>query len=698
MPTFPNEIAKALPSAGRGIAQMPNVNYAGASAAVAKVGAAQQQVVDGAFSLEEERQKQQKKDAVLLASDREIQAKQKTLDLLYGTDTSEGLYARQGKSALGLEGEYEKQFKAIQEEALAGVTDLDAQLALKNSLASLNLSNLSGVKSHEMKERNSFSTELATSKADIANQRVGLEWNNDTTFQKSMAEAEDAAVTMAKLQGLSAEGTTEKILQTRSNLYRSRIASMINQDKPDIVMQANAIYKAALAEGNMTLNDVNDLDKVFTTIMPKAEAHAEFTKFNSGANINDMDASQILPALMHVESRGRDYNKDGSVVTSPTGAKGKMQVLDSTNKDPGYGVTPAKDNSLAERARVGQDYFMALQKHYGDNQLALLAYNWGPGNVDDHIKEVGDPRKGGANMGYFMATVPSAEARAYVPSVMGAMGIGSGKVDLDKAASYAAGLKPEVGKEFVALAEQQNKAVDGQKKMAMQGTTDKVFTFLRSAQGNGWQNMPNDLRVEAVNNGIADKIMTYTGQTSPEMANYLYSLSPKELKDVDLNDPAIRFAMSPQDQDRWAKRKSQLDDQAFLVSDTVRKGIVDKAFEKRGININDTSKKTVPEMMKQKNQFNELLDTYVDGYAAANNGKYPNPAEMTAMVDNLFIKRNQIDAHLWFDDQVEPYKVTIDDIPKVEKEQVQQDLLKRGLPTSDAMVIRTWTAQMAEAK
>lgn len=699
MPTLPSDLGgRALPTPSRQIVQPTQINYAGASDALAMNNRANQEAAAGAIDAVAEREKQVKKDAILMASDRENQAKKKVLDLLYGNDTTPGLYSRQGKAALGVSDEYEKQFQSIRDSALQGIDDKDAQQALKDSLESMNLSNLSGVKSHEMKERTGFSTEVAASKADLANQRVGLDWQNDKTFEKSLAEAEDSALTVSKLQGLSAEGTTEKILQARSSLFRSRIGAMIGQDKPEMIMQANLLYKKAIDEGNMTLADVQDLDRTFNAILPKAQAHAEFTKFNSGLNIDAMDASQIIPAIMHVESRGRDYNADGSVVTSATGAKGKMQVLDSTNRDPGYGVVPAKDDSLAERARVGQDYFMALQKHYGNNQLALLAYNWGPGNVDKHIDEVGDPRKvGNTSMDYFMATVPSAEARAYVPSVMAAAGYGTGKVDLDKANAYAANLKPEVGKEFVALAEQQNKAVAGQQKISAIAATDSVFKFLNAAQGNGWQNMPADLRVTAVQNGIADKVQSYTGQTMPEMANYLYSLSPKELQDVDLNDPSIRFSLSPQDQARWTKRKEQLNDQSFLVTDTVRKGLVDKAFAKRGININDQSKKTGPAMMAQKNRFNELLDTYVDGYAAANNGKYPNPAEMQALIDNLFIKRTYEDAYTWFDKDVAPYEVTIDTIPKSEREQVKQDLLKRGLPTSDAMIIRTWTAQLKES-
>jgi hypothetical protein len=60
-----------------------------------------------------------------------------------------------------------------------------------------------------------------------------------------------------------------------------------------------------------------------------------------------------------------------------------MQVMRATQRDPGYGVRPARDNSPDEIARVGRDYLRALYNKYdGDEKLTLMAYNWGPGNVD----------------------------------------------------------------------------------------------------------------------------------------------------------------------------------------------------------------------------------------------------------------------------------------------------------------------------
>lgn len=96
-----------------------------------------------------------------------------------------------------------------------------------------------------------------------------------------------------------------------------------------------------------------------------------------------MAYNDLLRLVAQAESGNRDYDAAGRVVTSPVGAKGRMQVMDATNRDPGYGVAPARDDSLEERARVGQDYLAAMVNHYGgDVRKGLAAYNAGPGNVD----------------------------------------------------------------------------------------------------------------------------------------------------------------------------------------------------------------------------------------------------------------------------------------------------------------------------
>lgn len=102
------------------------------------------------------------------------------------------------------------------------------------------------------------------------------------------------------------------------------------------------------------------------------------------------DTRKLAAIVEQLESGGRDVDSSGAVLTSSKGAKGRMQVMDDTNRDPGYGVTPARDDSPRERARVGRDYSAAMAREFdGDLAKALAAYNAGPGAVKKAVNEHG---------------------------------------------------------------------------------------------------------------------------------------------------------------------------------------------------------------------------------------------------------------------------------------------------------------------
>lgn len=114
--------------------------------------------------------------------------------------------------------------------------------------------------------------------------------------------------------------------------------------------------------------------------------------------------NSLYAAIEQVESGG-----DPDAVSS-AGAVGRMQTMPATLKDPGFGIEPAKDDSDAERTRVGRQYIDAMLKKYGGNmEHALAAYNWGPANVDKWIADGAD-----------MSKLPQ-ETQDYLPKVMAQM-------------------------------------------------------------------------------------------------------------------------------------------------------------------------------------------------------------------------------------------------------------------------------------
>ncbi len=70
---------------------------------------------------------------------------------------------------------------------------------------------------------------------------------------------------------------------------------------------------------------------------------------------------------------------------SPAGARGLMQVMPATARDPGFGIRPS-NGSASDDVRVGKEYRRAMQNRYGGDPAKMWgAYNWGPGNVDKAV-------------------------------------------------------------------------------------------------------------------------------------------------------------------------------------------------------------------------------------------------------------------------------------------------------------------------
>lgn len=75
---------------------------------------------------------------------------------------------------------------------------------------------------------------------------------------------------------------------------------------------------------------------------------------------------------------------------SPKGARGLMQVMPGTSRDPGFGIRPS-NGSQADDVRVGREYLAKMQAKYGGDLAKMWgAYNAGPGKVDALIERYGN--------------------------------------------------------------------------------------------------------------------------------------------------------------------------------------------------------------------------------------------------------------------------------------------------------------------
>jgi hypothetical protein len=131
------------------------------------------------------------------------------------------------------------------------------------------------------------------------------------------------------------------------------------------------------------MNEKQRLDEMrrLNPVEPQAnQTPAEDARISRQAPVGQTSGASFVDRIRHVESRG-NINAVGPNVPGQGTAKSDMQVMDATNLAPGFGVRPAQNTSLEERARVGRDYATAMLQRYGNEAEAAAAYNWGPGTM-----------------------------------------------------------------------------------------------------------------------------------------------------------------------------------------------------------------------------------------------------------------------------------------------------------------------------
>lgn len=127
------------------------------------------------------------------------------------------------------------------------------------------------------------------------------------------------------------------------------------------------------------------------------------------------DMTKLVQAVIHQESRGN------ASAESPKGAKGLMQIMPDTAKEIAkeLGITKYDLSDPATNKKFGEYYLTKMIKQFGDPELALAAYNAGPGNVAKWISRWGadwtEISKRLKAKGAYMETVH------YVPGVISKM-------------------------------------------------------------------------------------------------------------------------------------------------------------------------------------------------------------------------------------------------------------------------------------
>ena len=164
-----------------------------------------------------------------------------------------------------------------------------------------------------------------------------------------------------------------------------------------LTMQANAdstVYKHREADGTVTFSDAPIINGQIVRSSYRNQYGRQLTTNScSGLTTRQLDARgmSFLPAIRAVASStslkphwimavARVESCFDARAVSRAGAQGLMQLMPATARD--VGVQNSFD--AMQNLKGGARYLDAMKRRFGDMELALAAYNAGPGTVDKY--------------------------------------------------------------------------------------------------------------------------------------------------------------------------------------------------------------------------------------------------------------------------------------------------------------------------
>jgi hypothetical protein len=228
------------------------------------------------------------------------------------------------------------------------------------------------------------------------------------------------------VNSLDTETKTEsaKVIADFSRALGGKLKGLADQEGVSFSFTPDGMLSATGVSRQDTLDVVNRINTALGAyanlagMSPKAASKEFFTSFYGNVfnakdipNVDEQykaQAKALIPAIKQLESSNRMYEvkKDifgneakvfleGATITRKDGstekALGAYQLLPSTMRRPGLGVTPVDFTKTGkamevEMERFATDYTAALLKRFnGDERKALAAYNAGLGNVEEAV-------------------------------------------------------------------------------------------------------------------------------------------------------------------------------------------------------------------------------------------------------------------------------------------------------------------------
>jgi hypothetical protein len=348
--------------------------------------------------------------------DVQYQAKLRTQGFGDGTQDNPGYFTTQGQNAFdGAKPAMENAQKAL-DEVMNGLPN-DAAKRMFRDTGNARLNSFSeSVAQHGAQGRKEWMIGTSVARQASAKDNAVDYYDDPVKVATNIAVAKSESLAQGELHGWSPE---QVIVEQKKQASDIRVA-VIDRKLTADPMGAQADYQAHMDDVDPSARA--QVEKALKAAVQPVQSNNFVQRLMNGGSVANPQAGDAvvkggLPfdAIAMAESGGKNYNADGSVVTSPKGAQGKMQVMPATGKSPGFGVRPS-DGSVADNERMGRDYYGAMVARYGDQSLALAAYNAGPGAVDSRLAKIGAKPGEQVDVARVVSMMP-AETRGYVEKI-----------------------------------------------------------------------------------------------------------------------------------------------------------------------------------------------------------------------------------------------------------------------------------------
>ena len=720
VPTYDN--FQQMPAQFRPVemqAAMPRVDP---GAQAANFGQAAQRAGAVAMDMELEALKQANQLRVDDALNKALEAEMRlAYDKDAGYTSQRGLSALERESGKPLADEYDEEFGKAVESIGAGLGNDYQRQVFGQAIAKRRAAFRAGAMKHEADEFRTYTLSVREGTIATRMQQIGLNYANPEVIDEAITSIRAATYDAAKLQGKSAEWSDAQARKMVSNAHKTAIAAALQNNDVAYADRYLKRYGKDM-EADDLLQATGLITKEMDLHVGTSAATEAMGRWAPKIVPGDMD--RLTNIVLAMESGGRRYDAGGGLLEGPATkygtAKGEMQVLDGTNRDPGYGVKPAADDSPEERARVGRDYLAAMVREYdGDVSKALAAYNWGPGNLDEAVKEHGPN---------WLQAAPQ-ETRSYVERGVREFGAGAGRGKRPSLAEIKADLRgdpmlagnPARLKAAEEAAEKQYRDIEAAEKQATDEALDTAYRGLY-ANGGNMNALPVSVRAMIPGDklsavmGFADTVRKSGGAVhNPEAWAQILSMPRESLAAMSpieffrefrphLDDAHLEKGYALLNDARGEVGTDAKHLEVITTANRVKKAAIDAGLLPATGKANDNEVKAFA-------QFERLVDDRVRQFEATDlQGKRKaNSAELQQIIDGTLMDKVFVSRTGWIDREViaglaapedltRAYvnvggqEVRVAQIPANQRAVIASKLQSRGLPVTEQRIAELWVA------